>query len=141
MSLDGKPIGSWVHFDKSSRGTIELPDLSKNLTSGKHIVEIEMKGGSALPYTFASNYNTLTPKASKKCKVKIAVNLAQSTVLEGASTDAMVTVLNLADEAVPSPVAIVGIPGGLEPRYDQLKELVKLKKIDSYEYRFVFQLY
>ena len=133
VSLDGKPIGSWVHFDKSSRGTIELPDLSKNLTSGKHIVEIEMKGGSALPYTFASNYNTLTPKASKKCKVKIAVNLAQSTVLEGASTDAMVTVLNLADEAVPSPVAIVGIPGGLEPRYDQLKELVKLKKIDSYE--------
>ena len=59
--------------------------------------------------------------------------MAQSTVLEGASTDAMVTVLNLADEAVPSPVAIVGIPGGLEPRYDQLKELVKLKKIDSYE--------
>jgi len=30
-------------------------------------------------------------------------------------------------------MAIVGLPGGLEPRHDQLKELVKKGKIDAYE--------
>ena len=30
-------------------------------------------------------------------------------------------------------VAISGVPGGLEPRHDQLKELVKSGKIDAYE--------
>src|SRR5204863_10017267 len=36
-------------------------------------------------------------------------------------------------KAVPSPVAIVGLPGGLEPRHDRLKELVKQGTIDAYE--------
>ena len=30
-------------------------------------------------------------------------------------------------------MAIVGLPGGLEPRHDQLKELVKKGAIDAYE--------
>jgi len=30
-------------------------------------------------------------------------------------------------------VAIVGLPGGLEPRHDQLKELVKAGRIAAYE--------
>ena len=34
---------------------------------------------------------------------------------------------------IPTPVAIVGIPGGLEVRHDQLKELVKSNKIAAYE--------
>jgi hypothetical protein len=32
-------------------------------------------------------------------------------------------------------VASVGLPGGLEPRHDQLKELVKKNTIDAYEVR------
>jgi hypothetical protein len=34
---------------------------------------------------------------------------------------------------VPNPLAIVGIPGGLEVRHDQLKELVKSGTIAAYE--------
>ncbi|MCY3018976.1 MAG: hypothetical protein NTW87_08110 [Planctomycetota bacterium] len=53
--------------------------------------------------------------------------------MEGGATEANVTVTNKAKEVVPTPVAIVGIPGGLEPRHDQLKELVKKGTIDAYE--------
>jgi hypothetical protein len=35
--------------------------------------------------------------------------------------------------AIPSPVAIVGVPGGLEVRHDQLKALVRSGRIDAYE--------
>jgi alpha-2-macroglobulin-like protein len=36
---------------------------------------------------------------------------------------------------IPNPIAIIGLPGGLEPRHDQLKELVKKQVIDAYEVR------
>jgi hypothetical protein len=49
------------------------------------------------------------------------------------SSDLNVTVTNKTKEVVPTPVAIVGIPGGLEVRHDQLKELVKKGTIDAYE--------
>ena len=48
-------------------------------------------------------------------------------------TEAKVTMTNRDKSAVPTPVAIVGIPGGLEVRHDRLKELVKMKRIDAYE--------
>jgi hypothetical protein len=46
-----------------------------------------------------------------------------------------VTITNRADSPVPTPVAIIGLPGGLEVRYDQLKELVKAQRIAAYEVR------
>ena len=51
----------------------------------------------------------------------------------GKYRDAIVSIANKSDEAIPTPVAIVGIPGGLEVRHDQLKELVKSGRIDAYE--------
>ena len=37
------------------------------------------------------------------------------------------------DVKLPTAVAIFGVPGGLEVRHDQLKELVKKKTVDAYE--------
>jgi len=54
-------------------------------------------------------------------------------VQEGGVTEAVVSINNKSENAIPTPVAIVGIPGGLEVRQDQLKELVKSGKIDAYE--------
>jgi len=61
------------------------------------------------------------------------VKLAQEQVTEGAVTEAAVQVTNRTQNACPTAVAIIGVPGGLEPRHDQLKELVKKGTIDAYE--------
>jgi hypothetical protein len=61
------------------------------------------------------------------------VKLSQDKLIEGAPTEASVLVTNKTKDALPSPVAIIGLPGGLEPRHDQLKELVKKGTIDAYE--------
>ena len=44
-----------------------------------------------------------------------------------------IAVTNKAKEILPTPIAIIGIPGGLEVRHDQLKELVKSGKVAAYE--------
>ncbi|MEZ6114089.1 MAG: hypothetical protein R3C99_24215 [Pirellulaceae bacterium] len=51
---------------------------------------------------------------------------------EGAITEAAVTVVNRTGKQLPNPIAIIGVPGGLEPRHDQLKELVKQEQIAAY---------
>lgn len=133
--VDGKSIGDWVSFNQSSQGSIKLPDLSGVLTPGEHKVELKMQDGSAMPYAISAKYNALTPASSKECKLDIVTKLAQAKVTEGAATEANVTVINNTKDVVPTPIAIIGLPGGLEPRHAQLKELVKKGAIDAYEVR------
>jgi hypothetical protein len=94
-----------------------------------------MEGGKPMPYSLAVNYNVKTPVSSNDCKLDINVKLAKESLAEGVATEALVTVVNKSKDVVPNPVAIVGLPGGLEPRHDQLKELVKKNTIDAYEVR------
>lgn len=79
------------------------------------------------------NYNSLTPASSKECKLDLNVQLSSQELTEGGIAEANVTVTNKTKELLPTPVAIIGLPGGLEPRHDLLKELVKKGTIDAYE--------
>ena len=94
---------------------------------------LKMAGGAEMPFSIAVRYNAVKPPTSEQCKVTIETTLRQAEVREGSLTEAVVTVTNKSNEAVPTPIAIVGIPGGLEVRHDQLKELVKQQKIAAYE--------
>jgi uncharacterized protein YfaS (alpha-2-macroglobulin family) len=86
-----------------------------------------------MPFALTVSYHTVKPPSSDQCKVAITTSLNNAKVEEGAVTEARVTVTNRTAEPIPTPLAIVGIPGGLEVRHAQLKELVKSGKIDAYE--------
>ncbi len=135
LYVDGQSIGDWAEFNKSTEGAIKLPDMSELLSAGQHKLELRMEGGGPMPYSLAVKYNAITPASDADCKLDLHVKMAQDKVVEGAATEANVTVINKTKEAIPTPVAIIGLPGGLEPRHDQLKELVKKGKIDAYEVR------
>ncbi len=135
LYVDGQSIGDWADFTPATTGAIKLPDLSELLTPGEHKLELRMEGGAPMPYSMAVNYNAIKPASSEQCKLDLKVSLAQTKLTEGSATEANVTVTNKEKAVVPTPVAIIGLPGGLEPRYDQLKELVKKGKIDAYEVR------
>jgi uncharacterized protein YfaS (alpha-2-macroglobulin family) len=86
-----------------------------------------------MPFSLSVKYNTLKPANSDACKVTLETKLSDKEVTEGALTEAMVSVINKDKDTIPTPIAIIGIPGGLEVRHDQLKELVKSNKIAAYE--------
>ena len=133
LVVDGKPIGQPVAFDRQTTGAIELSKFAELLTPGKHKLEVMMKDGSRMPYSMAINYHSVKPNSSDNCKLHLEVRLRDNRVDEGAATEATVVVVNRTNEAIPTPIAIIGIPGGLEVRHDQLKELVKQGKISAYE--------
>ena len=135
LVVDGRPVGKTVAFTKDTQGAIELPSFSELLTEGKHKIQVVMTGGSEMPYSITTDYNTLTPNSSDECKLHLEVALANRKVEEGANTEVNVSLFNTTSQKIPTPTAIIGIPGGLEVRHDQLKELVTAGKIAAYEVR------
>ena len=133
LIVDGQSIGQPVPFDRKTSGAIELPAFAEWLKPGKHQVQVTMTDGSEMPYSLTVNYHSLKPNSAEQCKVHLEVNLRDKRIDEGAATEAKVVVVNRTNEAIPTPVAIIGIPGGLEVRHDQLKELVKAGTISAYE--------
>jgi hypothetical protein len=133
LVVNDQPVGQPVEFTADTKGAIDLPPLAELLAPGKHKLQVQMTGGSPMPYSVAVNFNTLTPDSSEACKLHLEVKLRDKQIDEGAATEAEVVLINRTGETVPTPLAIIGIPGGLEVRHDQLKELVKSNKIAAYE--------
>src|SRR4029077_4276915 len=78
-------------------------------------------------------YYSVLPDSADKAQVGVQVSLKDKQIKGGGITEAIVSMTNKSDQAIPTPVAIIGIPGGLEVRHDQLKELVSSGKIAAYE--------
>jgi len=133
LVVDGQKVGAPVAFTTETQGAIELPEIAAQLTPGKHQVQLAMEGGSDMPFSLAVKFHSLKPDSSEECKLYLEAALNDVELEEGAVTEAQVSVTNRSGEVVPTPVAIIGLPGGLEPRHDQLKELVKAGKIAAYE--------
>jgi uncharacterized protein YfaS (alpha-2-macroglobulin family) len=131
--VDGQPVGSAVKFEASAQQAIKLPDVSELLSPGERKLELRMEGGSELPYSIEITYNALVPASSNQTQVALEVSLAKTALTEGEPTEARVLVSNKTDTKLPTAVAIFGVPGGLEVRHDQLKELVKKQTVDAYE--------
>jgi len=133
LLVDGKAVGGPLAFDQKTQGALVLPDIAKLLTPGKHTVSVAMTDGSSMPHTVAIELTTIRPNSSDACNVGLNVKLSDQEVHEGEITEARVLCENRTQETIPTPIAIIGIPGGLEVRHDQLKELVKSGAIAAYE--------
>ena len=133
LLVDGKPLGAAVKYDGSTQSAVMMPDASELLSPGEHTLELVQEGGGQLPWSMAVKSNRVKPENSPETQVSLEVSLSKVGLSEGDVVEATARVTNLTDTQLPTVVAIVGVPGGLEPRVDQLKELVKAKVIDAYE--------
>lgn len=133
LTVDGKPVGAPLAFTADTKGALKLPEFVNELGAGRHTVVLKMEDGSDMPFSAGVQYHSLLPESSDQTRIGIRVTLRDALIQEGAVTEASVSIVNKSAEAIPSPVAIVGVPGGLEARHDQLKELVRSGKIAAYE--------
>ncbi len=98
-------------------------------------MKVKLVGGISMPYSLSFRYFSTVPASSPACKVALSTKLVKDSINEGETVDLRVELSNTTKEGLPMTVAIVGLPGGLESRADQLKELVKQGKIDFFETR------
>ncbi len=133
MLVDGKAFGQPLSFTADSNEPLKFADVAPVLPPGKHSIALQMADGSQMPFSMAINFNSTTPASDDHCKLRLETWLKDAKITEGGITETRVVVSNPTTSDAASPVAIIGIPGGLEVRHDQLKELVKAGKIDAYE--------
>jgi hypothetical protein len=132
LFVNGQPFGKAVAFNKDSKGAIALPDISAALTPGEHHLALKMQDGSKMPFAFEVTYNTSLPERSEAAQIKLETRLSDTEINEGEPLE-MEAVITVGDKNAPTPIAIIGIPAGLEVRHDQLKELVSADRISAYE--------
>jgi phage shock protein A len=123
-----------VSLDEDSRecaakNAIELPSFGP----GEHLLTLRASQPLRRAYSLWIGYQTQSPESTPGCKISLATALSQSQVQEGATVDLSVVVSNETTEALPMIVAVLGLPGGVEPRYEHLKELVAKGEIDFFE--------
>jgi len=131
--VDGKRIGTPTPITEDAQGAIALADITNALTPGKHVVELKQQDGASIPFAATVDLFQEQPQSDEACKLRIETALKDVKVQEGGITEINLSLKNLSAEVVPMPLAIVGIPGGLEIRHDQLKELKKAGRIAAYE--------
>jgi uncharacterized protein YfaS (alpha-2-macroglobulin family) len=132
LHVDGRPIGEALAFTEATKGAIELPDFSQSLSAGSHTLSLVMSDGSKMPFAVEIEYSSTLPATSGASALRFHSQLSRSELVEGEPLELEVT-LEVGNEVAPTPVAILGIPGGLEVRHEQLKELVDADHISAYE--------
>ncbi len=134
LRIDGQTVRE-LPFGTDDAGTLDLGAFADRLTPGEHAIELVMEGGSEMPYALQVRYSAAKPANHPDCAVRLKTALSSAQVREGETVDLAVELTNATQEGQPMTVAIIGLPGGLEPRHDQLKELVKSGTVDFYETR------
>ena len=132
LLIDGAPFGSPVTFDEKSQGALELPDFAAKLSPGEHNLELIMTGGGDMPFALETAYHSAKPADSPDCPMSLETELSAKKIVEGEPVDLKVTV-TAKDKDVPLPLAVIGLPAGLEPRHERLKEMISAGEIDAYE--------
>jgi hypothetical protein len=134
LLLDGAKIAE-ARFTEEQQGAIPLSWVGSSLAKGAHQLIIEAEGADGMPYSVQLNYNTAQPASAAGCSVSLKTSLSHQEIKEGESLDLVTTIENVTRDGLPMVVAILGLPGGVEPRVDQLKELVKEGRFDAFELR------
>ncbi len=132
LTLDGELLET-IDFGKDAEGALEFKNLAGKLLPGKHELKIAMEGGSPMPYAVEIEYFAETPANAEACPLRLEIEPASIQAAEGDPADIVVKLRNTKNEGLPMTLAIVGLPGGMEPRHDQLKERVKEGLFDFYE--------
>mmetsp|Transcript_17128 Transcript_17128/g.47053 ORF Transcript_17128/g.47053 Transcript_17128/m.47053 type:complete len:270 (-) Transcript_17128:1645-2454(-) len=129
-------------------------DVAPAAAPGKHNLQLVARGGTAaLPYTATLTYRADLPPTCPSRRLSLETRVGSGgeqpvEVGEGETVEVVVKVARVegsnegeggavvADRpALGMTVAVVGLPGGLEPRFDRLAELRREGQIDWFELR------
>jgi TonB-dependent SusC/RagA subfamily outer membrane receptor len=110
-------------------------NLGKYLKAGDNKIRVSFsKQDAVMNYDLRVIYSTRQPQNAEGNPLQLTTTLAtKQPVKMGQSLRLNCVLKNLSDEALPNPIAIIGIPAGLSLQPWQLKEMQEKRIFDYYE--------
>jgi hypothetical protein len=134
LVINGKPAKT-IAFEKGRKEALVWDDIAGSLSGGKNVVEVQLDGQAALPYSISIEYRSARPQSSPAAKVAVTTQLVKTQAKMGEGVRLRAHVENKTAAGIPMTLARVGIPGGMVFQTWQLKELRDKGLIDFYETR------
>ena len=88
-----------------------------------------------MPYTVDISWTSITPKTSPGAELNLVTELSDTDLTMGDTVRLTANVQNVAGRLVPSPIARIGLPAGLEAQTWQLEQLQERGEIAFFETR------
>ncbi len=124
------------HLAEGETGVVAFgKEFLDALRPGENRILLETTGSEALPWAVGLRLHADRPPTDEKCKVRSEARLDRDSVAEGETVACTVALRNATDTALPMALVRLGLPAGLEPRADQLRELKESGAVDFYETR------
>ena len=110
-------------------------ELWKDLAPGEHTLRLQVDSGgdSPLPWAGEVRYHAEQPANDPDTATSVTATLRESQVQEGQTVALDVVVKNVTDNELPTPMAIIGLPAGLELPTSVIEDLHKAEKFSYWE--------
>lgn len=122
VEVNGKPIGD-LRYEADQATPLVIAGLEAALVPGANKIVLKHDGGEPLPYTIDVAWASETPASAPGAELSLTTSLDRSEVEMGETVRLTARVENRTGDVVPSPIARIGLPAGLEPQLWQLQEL------------------
>ncbi len=135
----GKVIGQVrLPEDAKNGSVVELTGLGDAIDPSDSTLEIFADGIERLPFSIEVLYHSAKPPSDDRCPLELTTEFqdVDKGIVEAGKVIRVKSVLqNKTDQGQPMTVATIGLPGGVEPRVEQLNELREAGTVDFYEIR------
>ena len=134
VQVNGQVVGT-MQYTANHPGALVVDGWEEVLQPGENSVVLRQVDGEPLPFTVNVSWRSLTPTSHPGAELTLSTELASEALSMGDTVRLWATVGNATESVVPSPIARIGLPAGLQPQPWQLDELKERGEIAFYELR------
>jgi hypothetical protein len=134
VQVNGIDVGTLSYRADASEPLV-IDGWAHALRPGANHIVLRQERGEPLPYTVDLSWTSVSPSTSPGAELSITTRLSDTEVRMGDTVRLRATIDNRTADVVPSPIARIGLPAGLEAQTWQLEQLQERGQIAFFETR------
>jgi hypothetical protein len=134
VEVNGRSIGA-LHYEADQAVPLVIDGLASALVTGENVIVLRHETGDPLPFTVNVSWVALNPDDAPGAELGLATTLDRAHAKMGETVRLTAKLTNRTADVVPSPIARIGLPAGLEAQTWQLQQLQERGEIAFFETR------
>jgi hypothetical protein len=134
IEVNGERVGA-LDYAASQTAALEITGWERHLRPGANTVVLRQESGEPLPFTLDVSWTSVTPTSAPDAELALTTSLDRERASMGETVRLTAEIDNRTDRVVPSPIARIGLPAGLEAQTWQLQQLQDRGVIAFFETR------